>query len=120
VLSLLAGARRQPSVAAVSADSAYAARSKNAAAGAPLQAGSLEKFEIANTNPALRLTSGLLALATFLACLALPVWIFFERQSGVELDPNYKHWLLALSLLHLATAAIWVTLREKESQQQSR
>jgi hypothetical protein len=58
--------------------------------------------------------SGVVALASFFFCLGLAIWVFVRGADGyTERLVQFKTWLLWGSLIHLATAAIWIRENEK-------
>jgi len=58
--------------------------------------------------------SGSVALASLAGCFVLPMWVGFGSAEGYgERLADYKFYLAALSIAHLAAAAAWVFTLER-------
>ena len=111
VLAALAGAR-SPAMAGL-ADDRFKARVPH---GSPRSAADLPQAPpVMDRWHRLRLRLfGLVAVASFFACIGLAIWVFVMGTPGYEERfESFKSTLLWVSLVHLASATLWVVEKER-------
>jgi hypothetical protein len=63
---------------------------------------------------ALYWTSGLVALLSLLACVAVPIWFFAQGSANYDQRlATFKTAILCLSVIHLASATVWAIQKDK-------
>ena len=73
---------------------------------------------IESTPPNWLRAVGLVALVTLVVQIALPLWVVLSGNDGYDSKlPTYHFWLGTSSVIHLATVATWVFIKERNQNQ---